>query len=380
MAPVCFVVVRKALVAPTIRYMSEKGMSWISGISRGGRGTVPAAVVVGTDLPPGMRRPVVLAVANPARAAAMAEVAVRIAAARHTGVVVLHVAAAGVRDQPQPLADPTDWPEVVTAVEVVRQAGILTGWVVWIAADAGQAIRRAASELGASLIILGWRGTSLHQSASLAAVLEDPLCDVAVVDARASAPVKHILLSVGTGPHAALAARLAGELASGAETASITALHVVATGRTPRRILAPAERQFRQTLGRGFRAAGLVRKTVVGDDTAQAVLNELTSGYDAVLMGTSREALIDRLAFGDVPQRVAEGSQATVIVARRHMPMVTRALRDAWQALTDALPALTSDEREEVRATIREGARGRADFYVMIGLAAVLAGLGLLLN
>ena len=167
---------------------------------------------------------------------------------------------------------------------------------------------------------------------------------------------------------------------AGTENASITALHVVATGQSPRQIFATSERQFRQTLGRRFLTTGVTRKTVVGDDTAQVILDELGAGYDTVLMGTSREALIDRLSFGEVPQRVAEESPATVIVARRHMPVVTRAFRDTWQALTDALPLLTADERDEVRAVIRQGARSRADFFVMIGLAAVLAALGLLLN
>jgi uncharacterized hydrophobic protein (TIGR00271 family) len=355
-------------------------MSWFSKITGGARWNLPGAEVVSSDLLAGMRRPLILAVANPDRAEALAEVAARIAVARQNEVVILHVVGAGTQGQPRPLPDPANWPAVLTALTVLRQAGVLTGWIVWTAADAGQAIRRTASILHASLIILGWRGTSPHKSASLAGVLEGPICDVAVVSARASVHMTRLLLSVGTGPHAALAARLAGELLSGPGTVALTALHVVATGETPRGVFATTERQFRQTLGRGFRAAGLVRKTVVADDTAQAVVDELAAGYDAVLMGTSREALIDRLAFGDVPERVAEKCDATVIVARRHMPMVTRTLRNAWQALTDVLPALTPDEREEVRTTMREGARGSTDFYVMIGLAAILAGLGLLLN
>ncbi len=286
--------------------------------------------------------------------------AARLAAARQTGVVVLFVAAA---DQgaarPVQAADTAAWPALSMALAALAQDGVLTGWIVRVAEDVGQAIRQTAAELHASLVILGWRGMSPHQSASLAAVLEDPLCDVAVVGGRTAGPLRRILVSVG---------------------ASITALHVVATGRSPRRIFATAERQFRQTLGRGFLAANVTRKTVVGDDTAQAILDELAAGYDTVLMGTSRETLIDRLAFGDVPQRVAEESQAMVIVARRHMSIVTCALREAWQALTDALPVLTAGERDDVRAGIRQGARSRADFFVMIALAAVIAGLGLLLN
>jgi uncharacterized hydrophobic protein (TIGR00271 family) len=355
-------------------------VSLLSRIRVGSHRTSPGAAVAAFDLPSGLRRPVLLALANPERAAALAEVTARLASARHSGVVLLHVAAADSLNEAEPVKEPTPWPAVATARAVLRQAGILTGWVIWDAKDPGRAIRQTAADLHASLVILGWRGTNPQKSTSLAAVLEDPLCDVAVVSARGAGPLKRILLSVGIGEHAALAARLARQLLGGAETDSITALHVVAPGATPRRIFGISERQFRQTLGRSFRTAGWARKTVVADDTAQAVLKELASGYDAVLMGTSREALIDRLAFGDVPQRVAEESQSTVIVARQHMPIVTRVLRDIWQALTDALPALTADEREEVRNTIREGAAGRADFFVMIGLSAVLAGLGLLLN
>lgn len=321
-----------------------------------------------------------LPVSNPARAATLAEVAVRIAAARQTGVVLLYVAAAHSSDQPAPEAEPTAWPALAAALTVARQAGVPVGWIVRAAADVGQAIRATAAELHASLVILGWRGTNPQQSASLAAVLEDPLCDVAVVGGHTAGLQRRILVSVGAGSHAALAARLAAELTGRAQTASITALHVVASGRAPSQVFAAAERQFRRTLRHDSLAADVTRKTVVSDGTAEAILAELAAGYDAVVMGTSREALIDRLAFGEVPQRVAEASQTLVVVARRHAPMLIRVLRDAWQRLTDALPTLTASERDEVRATIREGARSRADFFVMIGLAAVLAALGLLLN
>ena len=355
-------------------------MSWFSRLTVGGRRALPETNLIACDLPSGLQRPVLLTLANPARAAALAEVAVRIATARQTGVVILHIAPARAPHQPLPVAEPTAWPALAAALDVVRESGVLTGWIVRSSENVGQAIRQTAAELHASLIVVGWRGTDPEHSASLAAVLEDPLCDVAVIGGRVPGPLQRILVTVGSGPHAALAARLAAELAGATESTSITALHVVATDRTPHRIFATAERQFRQTLGPHFLTTNITRRTVVGDDTAQVILDELHAGYDAVLMGTSREALIDRLSFGEVPQRVAEESSATVIVARRHMPVVTRVFRDTWQALTDALPVLTAGERDEVRAAIREGAHSRADFFIMIGLAAVLAGLGLLLN
>jgi nucleotide-binding universal stress UspA family protein len=132
-----------------------------------------------------MRRPVVLTLANPARAAVLAEVAIRIAAARQTGGVLLHIAAVRDRDQPPPDTEPTAWPALAAALEVVRQAHLPVGWIVRSAEEIGQAIRETAAELHACLVILGWRGTSPQQSASLAAVLEDPLCDVAAVALQA---------------------------------------------------------------------------------------------------------------------------------------------------------------------------------------------------
>ncbi len=361
-----------------------QGLIWLNTIRRRARerpefGRARSSVIA-FDLPPDVKGPVLLPVSNPARAATLAEVAVRIAAARQTGVVLLYVAAARRPDQPAPVAEPTAWPALAAALTVARQAGVPVGWIVRMAADVGQAIRATAAELHASLVILGWRGTNPQQSASLAAVLEDPLCDVAVVGGHAVGPHQRILVSVGAGSHAGLAARLAAELAGGAGLASITALHVVGSGRPPSQVFASAEHHFHRTLNHDSQTINVLRKTVVSDDTAEAILAELATGYDTVVMGTSREALIDRLTFGDVPQRVADESQATVIVARRRMPWVTRAIRNTWQALTDTLPALTLDEREAVRVTIRQGARSRADFFIMIGLAAVLASLGLLLN
>lgn len=355
-------------------------MTWFSTINRNRNLPSAGGSVVAFDLPPDMRRPVVLTVTNPATAAILASVAARIAAARQTGVALLHVSPTRTPAAAAPDTEPTSWPALAAALTATRQTGAAVGWIVRMADDVGQAIRETAAELNAALVILGWRGASPQHSASLAAVLEDPIFDVAIVGGRPVDSYRRILISVGAGPHAALAARLAHELAHDTETTSITALHIVASGRSPSHIFAAAERQFRATLGHLSRLPHVTRKTVVGDDTAQAILDELSVGYDAVLMGTSREALIDRLAFGELPQRVAEESQSLVIIARRHTPMVTRLLRNAWRQATAALPTLTASERDEVRATIQQGARSRADFFIMIGLAAVLAALGLLLN
>ncbi len=363
-------------------------MSWLSSDRGDAKHVFPGAKIISFELPPDLDRPVLLTVANPARAAGLAEVAARIAQARRTGLVILAVVKRreSTEDEAHELTqaerdtDPSSWPALSAALEEARRSGVPAGWVVRAADDVGKAIRSTAAALNASLVILGWRGTDPKRSTSLSGVLEDPICDVAVVSRPAPGSLERILVSVGTGSHASLAARLAAEVASGAASPSITAMHVVSAGESPRRVFATSQRHFQRTLGDAAESANWERKTVVGDDTAEAILGELASGYDAILMGTSREALIDRLSFGEVPQRVAEESLATVIVARRRMHVLTRTFRDAWQALTDLLPTLSEQERDEVKDSIAHGASSRVDFLVMIGLSAMLAGFGLLLN
>ena len=68
------------------------------------------------------------------------------------------------------------------------------------------------------------------------------------------------------------------------------------------------------------------------------------------------------------------------MVVRRRTPGYTRLIRRTWQAVTNALPTLTYSEHEEVHWAILPGSASAIDFYTMIGLAALLAALGLLLN
>ncbi|WP_423226599.1 DUF389 domain-containing protein [Candidatus Amarolinea aalborgensis] len=334
---------------------------------------------------------ILLPVSNPSRAASLAATAARIALARSAPVIVLTIVLPTdpslARLEGETGADMQ--PALQTALVVLHAAGVSARSMVRVADDVGVAIRQTIRELGSQLIVLGWRGEAQpdgnYLNAALAAVLEDPICDVVIVGGYAPQQLQRILVPVGGGPHSAFAFRLASELAGTSTQGStqhvkVTALHVVPQDYHPRSTFISSARHLEQMIGDRLHDSGLVRKTVVANDTAQAILEEFATGYDAVLMGTSREALIDRLLFGDLPQRVAEESRATVIVVRRRTGFVTRVLRRAWHGIIAAMPALTPSERDEVRTVIREGARSRADFFVMVALAAILAGLGLLLN
>jgi len=334
---------------------------------------------------------VLLPVSNPGRAAGLATLAGRIALARGVQVVILYILRSGRQPRPLPEAtqDPHAWPALGIALDVLEQAGVPVSWLVRTADDVGQVIRQTASKLQAQLIILGWRGKTqadgTYLNATLEAVLEDPVSDVIVLGGEPPKQLQRLLVPLSGGPHAGLALRLALELvgeprADGGKqpAGQVTALHVVPQSATG--ITVSTVNRLRRSLGRHVSDPRLRSKIVSADDKAQAILDELEAGYDAVIMGTSREALIDRLLFGDVPRRVAYESDVTVIAARRHSNVVTRTLRNTWQGITDLLPDLTPGDREEVHETIRQGSQAQVDFFTMMGLSAVLAALGLLLN
>lgn len=350
----------------------------------------PRTNVIAKSIPDDPDRWIVLSAANPARAAGLAAVAAGLASSRRLGVLVVTVVPPSIVSLPQhDDIDPSAWPAVAVALEGVCQRGVPAGWLVCASADVGRTVRSIAAEVRASVIVLGWRGGARSDgevlNATLKEVLQDPVADVVVVGGRVPSKLSRVLVPVGKGPHSQLALHLAldlagrpseGEATSGS---SVTAIHIVPEARNGANGT-KAQVALDAALGHYQDRKKVSGKVLVSDDTAQAILDELAAGYDLVVMGTSREALIDRLLFGDIPQRVAEESDVTVIVVRSHLSLVPRAARRGWHSLSDAMPSLTPSEQTEVRLAVAEGARWRVDFFTMLSLSAVLASLGLLLN
>jgi uncharacterized hydrophobic protein (TIGR00271 family) len=253
---------------------------------------------------------------------------------------------------------------------------------------AGGAILAAVRENPPDLLVLGWRGDPGRGEYLLGSTL-DPLirkspCDIIVlrvgddpdrlVDVLSDA--RHVVVPMAGGPHAALAVDLALDLSPSVQ---VTALNVAQTSRgragihLGRERLAEAIRPWKDN-------ERVQPKVVQAPGVVGGILNEARSGYDLLLIGASRESYIDRMLFGNVPQTVASESLVPTIVVKRPEKWEENLLRRGWQSFLDGLPSLTVAERVEVYRTVRRGARADADFYVMIGLSATIAALGLLLN
>lgn len=331
---------------------------------------------------------ILLSVANPGRAAGLAAFTAALASALRRPVLVLNVQRA-TGDAPQETApdDPAAWPALAKALDTLSEAGIETGWLVCQAGDVGRAIRAVAAQVRANTIVLGWHGRlrtadGTVANVTLKHVLQDPLADVVVVGGATPRRFDRILAPYASGPHSELALQLGLALARRAAEASppvapLTALNVVSSQAAgPSKGALRARQQALNGIDPGF----VQTLEVSDDDPAAGILAELERGYDLVIMGTSREEVIDQVLFGVLPQQVADESNAPVIVVRKHSRLAPRLARRAWHLAFDALPTLTPHEQAEVSAAIRKGATAQADFYMMISLSTIIAALGLLLN
>jgi uncharacterized hydrophobic protein (TIGR00271 family) len=260
--------------------------------------------------------------------------------------------------------------------------------------DAGATILATARERMPDLLLLGWRGLPSRGRYLLGSTLDPVIryapCDVAVVRAgdnsRDSSSrdhpnvlgrVRQVLVPVAGGTNASLALELALHLSPDVQ---VTALYVVRDAVGQAKVALGHERL--NTALTPWADGGRVQPKVVRvHDIVEGILTEAgTGGYDMVLVGATGENFLDRVLFGNVPQAVAASAPIPAIVVKRRTTRVGTLLRRAGWKLFDALPTLTVTERADVYRSLQRGVRPHADFYVMSGLAAAIAAMGLLLN
>ncbi|NLG27558.1 MAG: DUF389 domain-containing protein [Chloroflexi bacterium] len=301
-------------------------------------------------------------------------VAAPLARARKGRVVPLYVSS----DQSLP-----DWfviPEELT--DVVGPPQTISGPTV------GAAALDYVDQHKPDLLLLFWRGKPSRGRYLLGRTL-DPLiqyahCDVAVVRVKGDAgefvqrmaDLRHITVPVGGGPNAQLALDLALDLS---EQAEVTALRVAqaslgaAAAEAQHQILAGAIQQAhapKRLVARIEPAAGVV----------QGIRQATENDCDLLFVGATRDSLVDRLLFGNLPQQIVSAVATPTIIVRRHDASPAGVWRRMVWRVVNLLPQLTNAERSTIYRRGRSNARGDADFYLLMVLAAGIASLGLLLN
>ncbi len=218
-------------------------------------------------------------------------------------------------------------PLLERAIKVAQEFDVPVHSMIRIGRDVVQAIVKTCREQRADLMVMDWRGYTRSEGRLFGSVIDtlvsDPPCDVAVVHPKDLGQIKHILVPVAGGPHAALAARLAVDLARH-YNARITALNV-STGELTDERLAQSRAWIRRT------TAGLAwefeEQIVEATDVAEAIIAE-AENYDLVLIGATETGPFDRLLFGSIPEKIAVSCLKTVIMVKKYEGRVRSLLRE----------------------------------------------------
>ena len=205
--------------------------------------------------------------------------------------------------------------------------------------------------------------------------------------------INKILVPTAGGPNAPLAVGLALSLAQAAQ-AEVVAAYVAPQDATEAEI-AEGEDRIQATFDTlrekavaalrrraedyDFRQVSVARQVLQSDSVAQGIA-EASQAVDLAFIGASEESLIDQVLFGNLPRQIAAACQSPVIMVRRYRGLRQFWLSRIWDSLSQAFPTLARAEQIDLYKRVRRGARPDVDFFVMMGLAAVIATLGLLLN
>ncbi len=240
------------------------------------------------------------------------------------------------------------------------------------------------------LLLLGWRGDPgggrYLLGRTLDPVVQQAACDVAVVRAGSGKPlegdqlerVERVLVPAAGGPNAGLAIDLALSLSPEVQVVALNIARAV-QGEVG---LSVSEERLADILVPWAEEPRVEGKVVQAGSVVQGILAEAARGYDLVMVGASQESYLDRVLFGNIPQTVAASTSVPSIVIRRATPGMrvgTLLRRTGWR-LFEILPTLDLREQIEVYKAIRDGARPDVDFFIMIGLSAAIAAVGLMQN
>lgn len=205
------------------------------------------------------------------------------------------------------------------AEEYAHERGIRIDTDMVIAHHAHHGILEAAERHRADVLLLGWKGYTdtrdriFGEEADM--VIRHAPCDLMVLKIAGEGPLRRCLFPTAGGPHARLAVEFLNALARGGEL-QVTAGYVVPP-RASRRRRIEAERWIEKTLEHVDPALPVEKRLIEASSVAGG-LALASRDYDLVVIGAAKEPLFRKMLVGEIPEKVARHSPASVLVVKRY--------------------------------------------------------------
>ncbi len=306
--------------------------------------------------------------------------AIPCARSKNRPLLLFHLERSPSGGQEETFTEPPAW--LRKLARSAEKAGVETRILAGRSRSPARTVRETVRRSNVELVILGWKGQDSPKAKKprglLASLLSDPPCNVAVARLnRGKSRFKRILLPTAGGPNARLAADIAYALASEAG-GRVDVLYVLRPGADrAQRLL--AEETIAHTAGPLAQTPEFSPLVVEAPSPLEGILTEAES-RDLVLIGASREGVITRVLFGEIPLKVVRESTTPVVIVKQAPGPALYLARRGWDRLLALFPSLSEEEKIATYREVRRGARPDTDFFFMMGLSAAIASLGLLLN
>ncbi|WP_353933003.1 chloride channel protein [Okeanomitos corallinicola TIOX110] len=285
----------------------------------------PSYVVYQTRSPSIGRGRLLVTLANPETAETILKMAATIARDRHYELECLQIILVSRHSSPSETTVRT-----AKSRRLLRKAEILAKkWhipihtQIRVAHDIAEAVLETIKERHIDLIFMGWKGNTFTPGRIFGTVVDTIIrqasCDVVVVKLGNYSEHLHFnrwLVPMGGGPNAPIAIKLLPALITLGNNAEIrlTQVFTPSESQPDMTILQESTKQLMRNLNSETK---IVATPIEAESVTEGVINLVRRRrYDVVVLGASREGLLQQAIQGNIPETIASGVDSTVILVR----------------------------------------------------------------
>jgi CIC family chloride channel protein len=285
----------------------------------------PSYVVYQTRSPSVGRGRLLVTLANPDTAETLLQMAATIARDRYYEIECLQIILVSRHNSPSTTKVRTEKSRrlLKKAEALAKKLDIPIHTQIRVAHDVAQAILETIKERHIDIIFMGWKGNTSTPGRIFGTVVDTVIrqaaCDVVLVKLGDAADFHNFnrwLIPMAGGPNAKMAIKLLPALVRLGNDAEIRLTQVFKPSeiKPNMQIL---EESTRQLMRHRNLHNHVVAAPIESDSVAEGVINLVkTEGYDVVVLGASREGLLQQAIHGNIPETIASGVDSTVILVR----------------------------------------------------------------